>query len=135
MTDYGLTELAYDTPAHDAAQAKCMCIFNHAINATTRRAVHEAIDNARRTDMSGFELAMVQLTQECKHKLAPNTRFQELVTSFEDEELFPDYDLEHLLRLVNGAEEAEYFAPLDVSVKLYVQTIDGGPYPILTIAV
>lgn len=126
--------LGYDTPAHEAAQAKCFHVINHAIDAETRRAVQEAIDNARATDMSGFDIAMAQLTGECEHRLPENKAFRELVETFEDEEIYQDYDLERMLQLINGAAEAGYFKPLEVDVLLYVQTIDGGPCPILTIA-
>lgn len=128
--------LGYYTPAHTAAQGKCFHVINHAIDAETRRAVQEAIDNARRTDISGFEIAMAQLTGECEHKLPENEAFRELVETFEDEEIYQDGDdaMERLLQLINGAAEAGYFKPLEVDVLLYVQTIDGGPCPLLTIA-
>lgn len=128
--------LAFDTPAHTAAQAKCIHVVNHAIDAETRRVVQEAIDNARRTDMSGFDIAMLQLTGECEHRVAPNNLFKAHITLFEDEEIYQDGEdaMERLLQLVNGAAEAGYFKPLGLDVMLYVQTIDGGPCPLLTIA-
>ena len=130
-----MNDLGYDTPAHTAAQAKCFHIINHAIDAATRRAVHEAIDNARRTDMSGFEIAMAQLTGECEHRLSPNRKFEEFITNFEDEEIDRESDesMENLMGLINGAQEVDYFAQREVCVNLSIQTLDGGPYPTLTI--
>lgn len=62
----------YDSPAHDAAQARCTHIIYHAINAETKQAVWDALENARRTgDHSGMTVAMAQINDKCEHRLLP----------------------------------------------------------------
>jgi hypothetical protein len=62
----------FDSPEHDAAQAECMHIINHAINAETKRAAWQALTNARHTgDGPGLTLAMAQFSEKCEHRLPP----------------------------------------------------------------
>lgn len=137
MSDHSLSFLAFDTPAHRIAQGRCQHIFHHAIDSETKRNAEEMLTGARRSgDAGGMQTAMVLLSERCEHRLAPNADFKELITSFEDDEINreSDYAMARLLQLINDAEETGYFKPLNVSVLLYMQTIDGGPYPTLTIA-
>jgi hypothetical protein len=62
----------YDTPEHRTAQSACVCIIHHAIDAATRRAVSQNLDNARRTnDPGGIALALAQLSGACPHRPQP----------------------------------------------------------------
>lgn len=64
--------IGFDSPEHDAAQAKCWHFVTHAINAETRRAAWQALTHARHTGSDeGIILGLARFGEECEHRLAP----------------------------------------------------------------